>query len=54
MIISLPENNLCNLQKLCKHMAHQETTTLKEIAQLLGMMVTAHPAILPVPLRYRC
>ena len=54
MVISLPENKLRSLRKLCSQMARQEKTTLREIAQLLGMMVAAHPAILPAPLHFRC
>ena len=53
MTISLPSHKLHTLKKLVKKMRDQEETTIQEIAQILGMMVAAHPVILPAPLHYR-
>ena len=54
MTISLPGTKLRALQKLCRQMARQEVTSLRELARILGTMVAAHPAVLPAPLHYRC
>ena len=53
MIISLPSHKLHALRKSARKMMNQRETTIQEIAQILGMMVAAHPAILPAPLHYR-
>ena len=53
MIISLPQRKLKSLRSLAKRLRDQGSGTARQIAQLLGMMVAAHPAILPAPLHYR-
>lgn len=53
MKISLPGHKLHALKKLVQRMLKLEKTSIQEIAQLLGTMVAAHPAILPAPLYYR-
>lgn len=53
MTIGLPTHKLHALKKMARRMADQKRTTLRELASLLGMMVAAHPAILPAPLHYR-
>ena len=53
MIILLPSSHkLRALKKLAKKVRDQETT-IQEVAQIIGMTVAAHPAILPAPLHYR-
>ena len=53
MTISLPGHKLHDLKKLARRMMKRETTSVQEIAQLLGTMVATHPPILPTPLYYR-
>ena len=53
MTIALPAHKLHAVKKMARRMANQRRTTLQELASLLGMMVAAHPAILPAPLHYR-
>ena len=53
MTIALPTHKLHAVKKMARRMANQRRTTLRELASLLGMMVAAHPAILPAPLHYR-
>ena len=36
-----------------RHMRDARQTTVREISQMLGSMVAAHPGILPAPLHYR-
>lgn len=49
MIISLPQQKLKSLRNLAKRLRDQGTVTARQLAQLLGMMVAAHPAVLPAP-----
>ena len=53
MVISLPHQRLQSLRSLAKRTHRQERVTIRQLAQLLGMMTAAHPAILPAPLHYR-
>ena len=53
MVISLPHQRLQSLRSLAKRTLRQERVTIRQLAQLLGMMTAAHPAILPAPLHYR-
>ena len=53
MTIALPACKLHAVKKMARRMANQRRTTLRELASLLGMMVAAHPAILPAPLHYK-
>ena len=53
MIISLPQQKLKSLRSLAKRLRDQGSGTARQIAQLLGMMVAAHPAVLSAPLYYR-
>ena len=53
MSISLPTEKLKALQKTATKLSCQQTGTVRQLAQLLGMMVAAHPAILPAPLNFR-
>ena len=53
MVISLPQQRLQSLRSLAKRTLRQERVTIRQLAQLLGMMTAAHPAILPAPLHYQ-
>ena len=53
MTISLPSDKLYTLKKLSEKIKNRGRTTVQELSRLLGMMVAAHPAILPAPLYYR-
>ena len=54
MKISLPTEKLKSIRKLAEEIHQQAHCSVKEMAQLRGMMVAAHPAVLPAPLHYRC
>ena len=53
MTMSLPSDKLYALKKLSEKIKNRGRTTVQELSRLLGMMVAAHPAILPAPLYYR-
>ena len=53
MTITLPQQKLSTLRKTASQLLRQEKVSARQLAQLLGMMVAAHPAILPAPLHYR-
>lgn len=53
MTIALPTQKLLTLKKTAKRMMEREETTIQDLACLVGMMVAAHPGILPAPLYYR-
>jgi len=43
---------LTSLVNSARYMMDQKEVTVRELSQLLGAMVAAHPAILPAPLHY--
>ena len=53
MSISLPNQKLKSLQRAPRKLKHQGSGPVRQLAQVLGMMVAAHPAILPAPLHFR-
>ena len=53
MTISLPKQKLSTIQKTAGKLLRQTMVSARELAQLLGMLIAAHPAILPAPLYYR-
>ena len=53
MSISLPNQKLRSLQRAASKLKHQGSGPVRQLAQVLGMMVAAHPAILPAPLHFR-
>lgn len=53
MIISLLKQKLTTLCKTANQLFKQEKVTARQLAQLVGMMVAAHPAILLAPLHFR-
>ena len=53
MSISLPQQKLKSLRQAATQLRNQGRGSIRQLAQLLGMMVAAHPAILPAPLFYR-
>ena len=52
MILSLPHQRLHSLQTLARQILAQKKATIHLLAHLLGMMVAAHPAVLPAPLTF--
>ena len=53
MMLSLPHRRLHSLQMLARQILAQKKATIRLLARLLGMMVAAHPAVLPAPLHFR-
>ena len=49
MLLSLPTQKLTSLENSLKHIMALKEVTVKELFQILGAMVAAHPAILPAP-----
>ena len=49
MTPSLPMMKLTSLVNSARHMRDQKEVTVRELSQMLGAMVVAHPAILPAP-----
>ena len=45
-------SQIAHVEKIGQKVRDQETT-IQEVAQIIAMMVAAHPAILPAPLHYR-
>ena len=54
MRISLPTEKLKSIRKLAEGICQRPYCSVRQMAQLIGMMVAAHPAVLPAPLHYRC
>ena len=53
MTISLPKDKLHAIRKAARRLQERKKCSVRDLAHLLGMMVAAHPAILPAPLHYR-
>ena len=53
MSIALPKDKLHAIQKAARRLKEQGRVSVRQVAHLLGMLVAAHPAILPAPLHYR-
>ena len=53
MVISLPRQILHSLRSLARSILAQRRVTIRQLAQMLGMMTAAHPAIMPASLHYR-
>ena len=53
MIISLPSQKVTALKKQARELLIQDHTSVRELSQILGSMVAAHPAVLPAPLHFR-
>ena len=49
MMIALPQRKLRSLTRTVREMKEKEQTAVRDLAYLLGSMVTAHPAILSAP-----
>ena len=52
MTITLPNHKLRSLQRAASKLKHQGSGPVRQLAQVLGMMVAAHLAILPAPLHF--
>lgn len=53
MTISLPKQKLSVIQRTASQLLQQTKVSAWELAQLLGMLVAAHQAVLPASLHYR-
>ncbi len=53
MTITLPNHKFRSLQRAASKLKHQGSGPVRQLAQVLGMMVAAHLAILPTPLYFR-
>ena len=52
MTISLPQQKIKSLKQRARHLCRVSQVSVREIAQILGLMISVQPAILPVPLFY--
>ena len=52
-VISLPGDKLSKIQKECRSMSSEDRVTGHQLAQIIGLLLSAIPAILPAPLHYR-
>ena len=53
MLISLPTPRIQSIQHLIRKTLAQGEATILKLSQLLGSMVSTHPAVLATPLHYR-
>ena len=52
-MISLPRDKLSKIRKECRSMSSKDRVTGRQLAQIIGLLSSAIPAILPAPLHYR-
>ena len=53
MIISLPQQKIKSLKQRARHLCRVSQVSVREIAQILGLMISVQPAILPALLFYQ-
>ena len=53
MTMYLPKEKITDITRLCKKLFSQENTTLRELASLIGKLISTYQAVLPAPLRSR-
>jgi hypothetical protein len=53
LLISLPATKIQSVQRMIREILTQGQVTALKLSQLLGSMISTHPAILPAPLYYR-
>lgn len=53
MSMALPERKVEEIKKSARRMKNERGVTTRQLAGLLGLMVAAHPAVLPAPIYYR-
>ena len=53
MTISLPQHKLKEIRRSAGQLLRQQSMPARQLARLLGMIVAAHPAVLPAPLHSR-
>lgn len=53
MTIALPNRKIHQIHKSTRRVLEEREVSTRQLAQLLGSMVAAHPAVLPAPLYYR-
>ena len=52
-MISLPRDKISKIRKECKSISGKDRVTGRQLAQIIGLLSSAIPAILPAPLHYR-
>lgn len=53
LTLSLSDTKLASLQSECRALAQTETTTVRELASLIGKLAATKLAVLPAPLHFR-
>ena len=53
MTIALPNRKIHQIHKLIRRVLEEREVSTRQLAQLLGSLVAAHPAVLPAPLYFR-
>ena len=53
MTISLPQQKIKSLKQRARHLCYVSQVSVREIAQILGLMISVQPAILTAPLFYQ-
>ena len=55
MTFSLPQQKIENIQNKCKNLLKVKTTTVRELAKVVGTITSSIQAVLPAPTgNYRC
>ena len=53
MSMALPGRKVEEIKRSVRRLKSEKVVTTKQLARLLGLMVAAHPAVLPAPIYYR-
>ena len=53
MSLSLPPDKVQKIRKECRLCLHMPRTTPRQLAHLIGLMISTSPTVLPAPLHYR-
>ena len=53
MSMALPEKKVEEIKRSVRRLKSEKVVTTKQLARLLGLMVAAHPAVLPAPIYYQ-
>jgi len=53
MTLTLPEDKVIDIRQRCLHMLQERSTTVREMAKLIGKLTATAQAVLPAPLFYR-
>ena len=52
MMISLPQQKVKSLKQRARHLSRVSQLSVREIAQIIGLMISVQPVILPASLFY--